>query len=407
MDLARRLAGRTCIITGSGGSIGRATCLRFAAEGANVVGCDINPDGAEETVRLVAEAGGTMISIHPADLTNKMVCAEVVAAAVAKFGGVDVLFNNGAMAYFAWIEDMADETWYKTINQELDLVFLMTRAVWPELVKSSGAIVNVASLSAWAGIELLPGLAHSAAKGGVLSMPRELAQARHPRQFGIAGHDRNQPDPLHSRRSRMVPDPAWPRDDQSDGPAGRSRQRRGFPGQRRRLLRHRRRYRRRWRCAGLVTRKAGPKPSKEERQMVADHWVLERFRAVDRKDIDGFINMLTDDHKFVFGGRPPVIGKDDARAVVLHFWSLIGRLRHNIWRVTEAGEFIFVEANVDYERRDGKVVTVPCCDVIRTRGDKLCEQYAYLDQSPVWAEVIEGNRTWDDAKQEIEGLQIA
>jgi ketosteroid isomerase-like protein len=141
--------------------------------------------------------------------------------------------------------------------------------------------------------------------------------------------------------------------------------------------------------------------------MVTDHWVLERFRAVDRKDIDGFIDMLTDDHKFVFGGRPPVIGKDDARTVVLHFWSLIGRLRHNIWRVTEAGEFIFVEANVDYERLDGKVVTVPCCDVIRIRGNKLCEQYAYLDQSPVWAEVIEGNRTWDDAKREIEGLQLA
>ena len=174
MDLTQRLAGRTAIVTGSGGSIGRATCLRFAAEGANVVGCDVNPAGGEETVRLVGEAGGTMISVHPADLTDKSVCERVVAAAVERFGGVDILFNNGAMAYFAWIEAMDDETWYKTINQELDLVFLMTRAVWPELVKSNGNIVNVASLSAWAGIERLPGLAHAAAKGGVLAMTREL-----------------------------------------------------------------------------------------------------------------------------------------------------------------------------------------------------------------------------------------
>lgn len=122
---------------------------------------------------------------------------------------------------------------------------------------------------------------------------------------------------------------------------------------------------------------------------MSDHWVLERFRAVDRKDIDGFIDMLTDDHVFVFGGRPPVIGKADAREQVLIFWSLIGRLKHNIWRVTEAGELIFVEANVDYERLDGKWVTVPCCDVIRIRGDKICEQRAYLDQSPVWAEMGE------------------
>ncbi|WP_197277081.1 nuclear transport factor 2 family protein [Sphingomonas profundi] len=141
--------------------------------------------------------------------------------------------------------------------------------------------------------------------------------------------------------------------------------------------------------------------------MVPDHWVLERFRAVDRKDIDGFIDMLTDDHRFVFGARPPVIGKDDARVVVNHFWTMIGRLRHNIWRLTEAGEFIFVEANVDYERLDGKVVTVPCCDVIRTRGRLLCEQRAYLDQAEVFAEVVEGNRRWGDAQAEMAGVAVA
>ena len=120
-----------------------------------------------------------------------------------------------------------------------------------------------------------------------------------------------------------------------------------------------------------------------------DHWVLERFRAVDRKDIDGFIDMLTDDHKFIFGSRPPVIGKEDAREQVLFFWTLIGRLKHNIWRVSEVGDdLIFVEANVDYERPDGLWVTVPCCDVIRIRGDKICEQRAYLDQSPVFAETV-------------------
>lgn len=140
--------------------------------------------------------------------------------------------------------------------------------------------------------------------------------------------------------------------------------------------------------------------------MISDHWVLDRFRAVDRKDIDGFIDMLTDDHMFVFGSRPPLIGKDAAREVVLNFWTMIGRLRHNIWRLTEAGEFIFVEADVDYERLDGKVVTVPCCDVIRTRGRLLCEQRAYLDQAEVFAEVIERDRCWEDARAELGGLSV-
>jgi ketosteroid isomerase-like protein len=139
--------------------------------------------------------------------------------------------------------------------------------------------------------------------------------------------------------------------------------------------------------------------------MVQDHWVLRRFAAVDRKDIDGFIDMLTDDHRFVFGGRPAVIGKADARAQVLHFWSLIGRLKHNIWRVTAIDDRVYVEAEVDYERLDGHSVTVPCCDVIRIRGDKICEQRAYLDQGPVWAEAIERHVPWEQLRAEAQALQ--
>jgi NAD(P)-dependent dehydrogenase (short-subunit alcohol dehydrogenase family) len=206
-DLTRRLDGKVCIITGSGGSIGRATALRFAAEGARVVGCDIAGPAAEETVRLVEQAGGTMISLHPVDLTQKSGCAQLVAAAVEQFGGIDVLFNNGAMAYFAWLPDIDDDVWYKTINEELHLVFLLTRAAWPELVKSHGAIVNTASMSAWMGIELLPGLAHSAAKGGVLSLTRHLAmEGRH---HGIRANSVS-PGTIETNQTRPILDnPAW------------------------------------------------------------------------------------------------------------------------------------------------------------------------------------------------------
>lgn len=206
-DHTRRLAGKTCIVTGSGGSIGRATALRFAAEGANVVGCDVVEAGALETVRLVEAAGGSIISVQPADLTLKSECERVVAAAVERFGGVDVLFNNGAMAYFAWIGEMTDETWNKTINEELNLVFLMTRAAWPELIKSKGAIVNTASLSAWAGIELLPGLAHAAAKGGVLSLTRHLAMEG--RTHGIRANSVS-PGTIETNQTRFIlEDPEW------------------------------------------------------------------------------------------------------------------------------------------------------------------------------------------------------
>jgi len=205
--MMRRFEGKTCVVTGSGGSIGRAAAQRFASEGANVVGCDIVTASAEETVRLVKEAGGTMVSVHPCNLTIKADCERLVAAAVERFGAIDVLFNNGAMAYFAWIENMSDETWSNTINQELDLVFLLTRAAWPELVKTKGAIVNVASLSAWAGIELLPCLAHSAAKGGVLSMTRHLAmEGRH---HGIRANSVS-PGTIETNQTRFIlENPEW------------------------------------------------------------------------------------------------------------------------------------------------------------------------------------------------------
>lgn len=125
-------------------------------------------------------------------------------------------------------------------------------------------------------------------------------------------------------------------------------------------------------------------------------WVLDRFAAVDRKDIDGFIDMLSADHRFIFGDRPPVIGKEDARTIVNHFWTMIGRLRHNIWRVREAGDIVYVEALIEYERLDGKVVLVPCCDVVRHNGSELIEQRAYLDQTAIFADLSSGEHPYKD-----------
>ena len=202
-----RFEGKVCVVTGSGGSIGRATALRMAAEGALVMGCDIVAKGAEETVRLVEAAGGKMASVHPCNLTRKEECERLVAATVERFGKLDVLFNNGAMAYFAWIGDMTDETWHKTINEELNLVFLLSRAAWPELIKSSGCIVNTASVSAWLGLPDLPGLAHSAAKGGVLSMTRHLAMEG--RLHGIRANSVS-PGTIETNQTRFIlDDPAW------------------------------------------------------------------------------------------------------------------------------------------------------------------------------------------------------
>ena len=118
-----RLSEKVCVITGSGGSMGRAAALTFAREGASVVGCDLNIDAAEATVAMAREAGGTMDSLQPCQLTNPADCQALVDLAVRTFGRIDVLFNNAAMAYFNWLEDITNEEWNRDLREEIDLVF--------------------------------------------------------------------------------------------------------------------------------------------------------------------------------------------------------------------------------------------------------------------------------------------
>src|SRR6266404_8598412 len=145
--MSSRLAGKVCVITGTGGSMGREAALTFAREGALIVGCGLQVDDAQATVQAVRAAGGTMVSLHPCDLTRPSDCQALVDLAVRTFGRIDVLFNNAAMAYFNWLEDITDEEWDRVRREEVDLVFFLTRAAWPHLKASHGVIVNTASLS--------------------------------------------------------------------------------------------------------------------------------------------------------------------------------------------------------------------------------------------------------------------
>jgi NAD(P)-dependent dehydrogenase (short-subunit alcohol dehydrogenase family) len=171
-----RLAGKVCIITGTGGSMGRAAALQFCAEGAKVVGCDIDAASARETLQEVKARGGEMVSLEPCDLVRRTDRDALVALALSSYGGIDVLYNNAAAARFDWIPDMSDDDFIRTIDEELNIVFLLTKVVWPHLVaRGGGSIINVASTSAKVAYKALPGIAHTAAKGGVLAMTRQMA----------------------------------------------------------------------------------------------------------------------------------------------------------------------------------------------------------------------------------------
>ena len=156
--MANRLAGKVAVVTGAGNGIGRGCAEIFAAEGATVIGVDLKD--ADRACDLLDEAA-----------TNAL-----FADIGSEFGKVDILLNAAAFAVFAWIEDLSYADWRKTLDAELDIVFLPTRAAWPWL-KASGAasVINFASANAWKALEGSPALAHCAGKGGVLAMTRQLA----------------------------------------------------------------------------------------------------------------------------------------------------------------------------------------------------------------------------------------
>jgi meso-butanediol dehydrogenase / (S,S)-butanediol dehydrogenase / diacetyl reductase len=170
-----RLDGKRALISGTGGGIGRATALLCAREGAHVVGCDLHPHASEETVALVRADGGRMDAIAPVDLASEEGARRWVEAAVGLAGGIDILVNNASAIRFGPIGELSFADWSFTIRNELDIVFLVTRAAWPHLVAAGGgSIVNVASITASRGAFFMPQNAHGAAKGGVLALTYQL-----------------------------------------------------------------------------------------------------------------------------------------------------------------------------------------------------------------------------------------
>jgi NAD(P)-dependent dehydrogenase (short-subunit alcohol dehydrogenase family) len=205
--MSKRLEGKAVIITGAGGSIGSAAAIAFAREGASVVGTGQTAGSLDATVKAVRDAGGTMVAFEPADLGKPGDARALVDFTLKSFGRIDVLFNNAARAYFNRIEDISDEEWANDRRDEIDLVFYLTRAAWPHLKKSRGTIVNTASLNATLSFRLLPSLAHSTMKAGIIGMTRQLAVEG--REFGIRANSIS-PGLIETNQTReQIKDPEW------------------------------------------------------------------------------------------------------------------------------------------------------------------------------------------------------
>jgi NAD(P)-dependent dehydrogenase (short-subunit alcohol dehydrogenase family) len=166
--------GKVVIVTGGALGIGRATSLPFAAEGASVAVADVDEAAGQRTVGEMPAGRG--LFVH-ADVAKAAECQRVVAEAVARFGGLDVLFNNVGIQpreSYANVEDQTEAMWDRILDVNLKSYFLMAKYAIPEIRKrGGGVIVNNASVQ---GLQSMPGVpAYAASKGGVLSLTRQVA----------------------------------------------------------------------------------------------------------------------------------------------------------------------------------------------------------------------------------------
>ena len=169
------LRGKVAIVTGAGTGIGRAIAQRLAVEGAKVVVDYIgNPDGAEETLRLVERAGsdGEMVS---ADVTRADDIDRLINAAWNRFGGAEILVNNAGMEIKADFCDVTEQDYDRVMGVNLRGVFFLTQAFVRRLREANkpGRIVNISSVHE---DMTFPGFStYCCSKGGLRMLMRDLS----------------------------------------------------------------------------------------------------------------------------------------------------------------------------------------------------------------------------------------
>ena len=171
--MSDRLAGKVAVVTGAGSGIGRATAIRFAAEGADVVVNDIDGASAEATVEAITAAGGSATA-RAGDVGEAADVDDVVATAVDRYGRLDVLHNNAGYGRPSRVADMTDEELDEMLRVNLHGTLHGTRAALRVMIpQGSGSIINTASTAGQAAASARA--SYGAAKAAVIHLTQSTA----------------------------------------------------------------------------------------------------------------------------------------------------------------------------------------------------------------------------------------
>lgn len=167
-----RLENKVAIITGAASGMGLAAVEVFTREGAKVVATDIAFD---ELKKVTAAIDGDILCVN-LDVTSEEQWKNVVAETKEKFGKIDILINNAGVSFHNTLLDETLEGWNRTINLNLNSVFLGLQAVIPSMQENGGgSIVNCVSLAAIIGSADNGAAAYAAAKGGVRALSKHAS----------------------------------------------------------------------------------------------------------------------------------------------------------------------------------------------------------------------------------------
>ena len=174
MANGKELDGRVAIVTGAARNIGRAIAVDLAAAGAAVVVNARTSDAeAQAVAREIEAAGGCALAVI-ADVTDEAAVGSMAAAAVARFGRIDILVNNAAVRREQAFAEMSLGAWREILTIILDGAFICAKACLPQLAASgTGAIVNIGGLTAHLGANRRAHVV--AAKSGLVGLTRALA----------------------------------------------------------------------------------------------------------------------------------------------------------------------------------------------------------------------------------------
>jgi NAD(P)-dependent dehydrogenase (short-subunit alcohol dehydrogenase family) len=169
----REFEGRVAVVTGAAMGIGKACAEAFARGGASVVVADIARDIGQETTDAINRAGGRAIFVTT-DVTSMADMEEMARAAIAAFGGIDILVNNAARAIGGRVDETDEATWNLVMTTNLTSVWRGMRVCVPPMIaRGGGAVVNMSSVQSLAGFK--GWAAYAAAKGGVNALTQQAA----------------------------------------------------------------------------------------------------------------------------------------------------------------------------------------------------------------------------------------